>query len=178
MTYGVTWGEGDGAGAGGNLTIIKSATTDVIEDSLGDNFATTVSLTGEIHDVAVGDALRITARGVFSTYGLAGGFEIQVKNGGDVLLTTGSQTVAANLADRGWWIEAVLIQLSPGSNNQGTFHFSNTVRLAESMDMENGANSAVDLTSGSITLAVVWGAADAANSISLRQLVVEKLTNG
>ena len=178
MTYGVTWGEGDGAGLTSGMNIIKSATMDIIADSTGGNFATAVSLTSEIAGIVAGDAIRVTARGIFSTYGSAGTIELKVKNGGSVLLTTGAQTVGANLADRGWWIDAVLIQLASGSNNQGTFMFSNTARLWDAMDMENGADDATNVNVGSIIIEVAWGTADPSNSINLRQLIVERIPNG
>lgn len=176
MVYGVTWGEGDGSGGSApGSAIVKSATTDVIVDSLGDSFVTTVSLTNEIMNVAVGDAIRVTARGLISTFGIAGTLEIILDPVG---LTTGSQFIAANLADRGWWLEAVLINLSTGSNPQGHFALSGSARLWEAMDMESAANSAIKVDSGSIQITANWGTADPANSITLRQLVVEKVTNG
>lgn len=176
MVYGVTWGEGDGpGGSAAGSAIVKSATTDIIADSLGDNFQTTVSLTSEITGVQVGDAVRVTARGLVSTFGLAGTIEVAL---GPTGLTTGSQLIAANLVDRGWWLEAVMINLSTGSNCQGHFALSGSGRLWEAMDMESGANSAIRVDSGSVQVSVNWGTADPANSITLRQLVVEKVTNG
>jgi len=174
----VTWGEGDGPGGSvsGNV-IVKAANSDVISDTTSGTFSTFVSLTSELMGMRVGDAIRLTARGIFSTYGLANTIEVKVLNT-TTLLTTGAQTLAANLTDRGWWIEAILVALSSGSNNQGYFTFSNTGRLWDAMDMENGADSATSILVGNLQIQVDWGAGDPANSINLRQLIVERLPNG
>lgn len=177
-TRGVTWGEGDfDKSASAATAVIKTASTDTIASDAGPtSFATQVSLNTDLVGIAVGDALRVTCRGVFGTFGIAGSLRVELRNSGTALLDTGAQTVAAGLTARGWWLEGLLVGLTASTSEcQGTFHFSNSGRLAESMDMENAGTIAAGIGSGNLTVTVTWGTADADNTITLRQFVAEHI---
>jgi len=181
LTYGVTYGEGDGPVAEyRNVGVVVAPVTDVVADTIvATLFASKASVGATPLVISVGDAIRVTARGVYSTAAIPVTLRIELSNATTSWLDTGAVLLAANAADRGWCIDALFVPKSSTSTEcQGHFVYSTSTKAWDAMDMENAGAVALGILSSTVNIQVTWGAADPSNSISLRQLIVERIING
>lgn len=173
-----TFGEGDGPDSSGlQRTCVGISSTEV---TLADDVLAAIlgSVAIPAGTFAVGDAARVTAYGVYGT-GLAGvSLELKVTtgSGGSVYVTTGAVTAAPGLANRGWKAEAVIIAKAASVEAQGVMFRSTAANAGIILDMENTGpvGTALD-NAASLEVVAQWGAADPANTITLRQMIVERL---
>jgi hypothetical protein len=170
--------------AGGLVSISSvvssSTTTSAVANTTAEtNFSQNYSLPA--NSFQAGEVVRVTARGIYSTTGAAPTLTLNVKFGSTVLATTAAQATNANLTNLGWEIRFDAICLVTGAAGsveaQGMFTRAlsgNTT--VEHWDMENTAPIAVDTTGAqTVQVSAQWSAANASNTISLRQLIVEEL---
>lgn len=139
------------------------------------------SYTIPANSVAVGDVLRVTATGVYSTALVAPNLTGKLKLGSTTVLNTGALTAVAGVANAGWtfqgWIVITGIGAGGALEAQGYAEFATAATTALSVNVTNTAAISLDTTaSQALTVTVQWSAASASNSITMRQLVVEKLT--
>lgn len=131
--------------------------------------------------LAVGQVLRVLASGVYSTDALLSGtLTFNVKIGSVYVASTAAITMTASLTNQGWMLDAFLIVASLGAG--GTIEAQGRVFLETASGtmlagaMPNTAVVTVDTTVlETLGVSVQWANAAAANSITLRQLVVESL---
>lgn len=131
-----------------------------------------------------GRVYRVTARGVYSTYnaglGNPGAIAIRVKVGGTTVGTATSVNFGNSLANRGWRTDFNITCANYASNlveGQGSTEFSTTTSAVQPLEMANAATVAVPSLASAQTITVTadWVTANAGNTITLRQLVVEEL---
>jgi len=135
--------------------------------------------------MVVGKTLRITARGVYDTDALGPTLELRVRWGGvaGVLMATdgGAALNAIVHTNRGWEVSFdacfVTVGAAGTAECQGFATLADTPVLTAQRDMENAAVIAALPTNASkaFVLTAQWGTADPANSITIRQWIVEVL---
>jgi hypothetical protein len=129
--------------------------------------------------VAAGDVLRIWMAGVYSTDLVAPTLRGKLKAWG-TLLDTGALTTVAGVTNGGWTATAHLFVTAIGATGsveaQGRLEFATAAAAALVVVAENTAAITID-TTGDTTLeaTVQWGTAAAANTITIRQFLVERL---
>ena len=172
---------------------LRQQFTKTIYTSTGDavvvNTTTESSLTGvgygttelPAHFFIPGKTVRIAANGYYSTVAVPGTLNFKIKLGSTVMATTAAQTAPSAITNELWKIEAPItcrVVGSAGSGmSQSTFEFKSTaLGTFSAWDMINTANVALDTTSGQILdLTATWGTADAGNSITCTNFIVETL---
>lgn len=170
----LTFGEGDGPDQVQNfLGLVYPAADTIANLDAETDFASTVSLVGM--GVEVGDGLRLTARGVLSTAAAPPTLRMKVKHSvaGD-LCSDVALAVTANLSNRGWYIEALLIPTVNNSESevQGTLFIGGSTNPVR--DLKNAARVGT-AQSGILSISAQWSVADPSNSITLRQFAVERV---
>lgn len=141
-------------------------------------FDSQYAITG--NTLAAGDLIRLTARGVYSTDAAAPTLIIQIKLEGTTLTATHAVTLTAGLANMAWSLDATIAVFTIGAtgtvDTQATLTLATSTTAATPVMVGKTATSTVD-TTGTLTAKVTakWSAADADNSITLRQLGVEIL---
>ena len=120
----------------------------------------------------------MTARGVYSTAATAPTLNVRLKWGATVLDTTGAATTSASIVNRQWTLTADIICTSTAGNVEvaGTVTRSTSATAAVIWELANTVPIAVTVDSvQSIQVSVQFGTANASNTITLRQLVVEAI---
>lgn len=169
-----TFGEGDGPTLLQSFIGVATPAADTIANiDTETDFASTVSLAAL--GIQVSDGIRVTARGHLSTTSPATTLQMKVKNsvGGD-LITASSLALSTNLVTRGWHLEALIIPTVDGSESeaQGMLLISGTTNPVRDMDNTARVGTA---QSGILSISAQWGTADPGNTITLRQLTVERV---
>ena len=169
-----TFGEGDGPDQVQNFLSVTTPAADTIANlDVEMDFASTVSLVGMGVDVS--DGLRVTARGVLSTAAAPPTLQMKLKHSvGADMCVAAALAVSANLVNRGWHMEALLI---PTVNNseaeaQGMLMIGGSTNPVR--DMKN-ASRVGTAQSGVLSISALWSVADPSNSITLRQFTVERV---
>ena len=140
------------------------------------NFASNYSVPA--NDCVAGRTYRVTARGVYSTAATAPTLNVRLKWGATVLDTTGAATTSASIVNRQWTLTADIICTSTAGNVEvaGTVTRSTSATAAVIWELANTVPIAVTVDSvQSIQVSVQFGTANASNTITLRQLVVEAI---
>ncbi len=142
-------------------------------------FASTYTLSA--NSLVVGDVLRITMTGLYSTDVLAPTLTGKLKLGGTTVLNTGALTAVAAVTNGGWTMTAWLIVTAIGAGGafeaQAYAEFATAATTALSANVTNTAAVSINLaTTEAITATVQWSAASASNTITLRQMAIEKLS--
>lgn len=135
------------------------------------------------NEAKVGDCYRLTCRGVYGDGLAAPNIQLDVVDiGGSVVVSTGTNAVGAtSLTNRGWEVVVDFICTAVGAvagrlEAQGVARLSTSAIAAQIVDMENSALATFNTTiANSLQLVVTWGTAAAANTISCRQTIWEKL---
>lgn len=141
-------------------------------------FATTTTLAANA--LTRGKVLRLTLRGVVSTAAAGASLTLRVKLGAPTYLATGAVALPASLSNRGWELTGDLIIKSDGAaafvEPQGFARIATAATDALIVDCENAAAVSADLTVDRVLAATAqWSVADAANSVTLKQMIVEVL---
>lgn len=144
-------------------------------------FSTSYTLPGGT--CQTGKIIRVTARGVISTYnaglGNPGTITMRLKVGGTTVATSGGGGNFINsMANRGWTLQFDMLCVNYGSNlvqGQGSFDVSASNVL---FDLVNTADVSVPSLASDqvITLTKAFSNNNAGNTITLRQLIVEELS--
>lgn len=132
-----------------------------------------------------GRVYRVTARGVYSTYnaglGNPGNITLRVKVGGTTVgATVPPGNFANSLSNQGWRIDLNITCANYASNlveAQGFATISTSTSAVQTLSMSNASTIAVPSLASAQDIEVTadWGTANAGNTITLRQLVVEEL---
>lgn len=132
--------------------------------------------------LTVGNVIRIKLWGVYGTNVVAPTLTGKIKLGSTTLLNTGALTTIAGVTNVGWFAEAEFIVISTGASGtievQGYAEFATAATTGLSVNIPNTAPITVDTTGNPVlTITVQWSLSNAANTISLRNMVVEAVTN-
>ena len=173
----VTTGEADGPLGTGVLFVGSNrGSTDTIDDTnSGVSFGTTASFPQGTFDV--GQGLRVTAYGVYSTAAAGTTVLVDVNGGGSAFCDNGTTLIAGNAANRQWRVVADVVRRSATQiEANGQLFLSTSPGVAVIHDMESP--NPVNINLGAlVTLGIkwTWGTLDPANVAILRTLVVEDL---
>lgn len=135
------------------------------------------------NECRTGKVYRVSARGVYSTYNLtAPSLTLRIKFGSTNVLATGANATTTNMANRQWTISAdIVCQTAPSTTatveGQGTVTRATAAATAVQWEMVSTAGVTVDTTAAqTLQVSAQFGAANAANTITLRQLIVQELS--
>lgn len=141
------------------------------------NFA--VARTIPANTLKAGMLVRIEAYGVYSTPASPGSVRYKVKLGSTVILDTTSQSMTANLTNRGWSIYGSFRVMTTGASGtveaQGRMLFNTSAGAASQWDMENTATITVDTTVAQDLQISVQPNTSNAQSHTLRLMIVKFL---
>lgn len=146
----------------------------------------TGSVTLAANYFVAGKAIRLTCKGLLTTAAVPGTLQIRVRLGGiggTVIFDTGAETPTALLTDSLWEVSGVIVCRTTGGTGtvmgQADFyHEVAAVGAPYSWPMINTSAVTIDTTaSQAVNIAAQWGTADAGNSISLTDFILEQLTN-
>lgn len=173
-----TWGAGGGGGGGGVAYVNTSVPAGNTVANTVTETAFTSSYTISANQLQDGSVVRLKLFGVFGTDAVAPTLRVRVKLGATTVLDTSATTLTAALTNQGWMLEGSLVCFTDGATGtldaQGIAEFATGAASGQLVNMENTSTSSVDTTSAlALTVTVEWGAADADNTITLREMVVE-----
>ncbi len=143
--------------------------------------AFTSSYTIPANSLKAGDVIRVKLWGVYSTAALAPTLTGKIKFGSTVMLNTGALTSVALVSNGGFLVDAsFVVQAIGGSGSidaQGFAEFATAATTGLSVNVANTSAITVDTTTTqAVTATVTWGTASASNTITLRQMIVEKMS--
>ena len=142
--------------------------------------AFTSSYTIPANALVAGSVVRIKLWGTYGTTVVSPNLTGKLKIGSQTLLNTGALSAAINLSNAGWFADASILVQSIGAGGvvdaQGFAEFASAATTGLSVNIPNTATFTVDTTvTQALTVTIQWSAANAANTITLRQMVVEVL---
>ena len=146
----------------------------------------TGSVTLAANYFVAGKGIRLTCRGLLSTAAVPGTLRIRVRLGGiggTVIYDTTAKTPTGSLADTLWELSGVIVCRTTGGTGtvMGQSNFSHegaAAGVVESWPMVNTAAVTIDTTaSQAVNIAAEWQTADADNSITLTDFILEQITN-
>ena len=142
------------------------------------NFASNVIIPA--NSFSAGDVWRITLFGVYSTFAVAPNITGKLKFNSTVLLNSGALTTVAGVTSAGWKAEAIIVVNSIGSagsvESQGFCLFSTAATASLNVTLTNNSAVIIDTTiDNTLQVSVQWSSANAANSITLRPMIIEKI---
>lgn len=151
--------------------------TNTIEDTASETaFDSEYSI--PVTDLVENKVIRVKAFGVYGTDSTPPTLRLRLKLGGTTILDTTAFTTTGSLTDRGWMFEGVILVTEEGASGsveaQGAASFSTGPATADVVHMPNtAAITGLDIDAATIlSMTAEWGAADADNTITLRQLMV------
>lgn len=132
------------------------------------------------NSLVAGDVWRLTLYGVYSVTGLAPTLTGKLKFGSTIILNSGALTTITGVTNGGWRAEAILIINSTGSSGaieaQGFCFFSTAATASLNVALANTAAVTIDTTvNQTVQTSVQWSTADNGNTITLRQMILEKI---
>lgn len=150
----------------------------VANDSTQGNFTSTYSIAA--NDCVPGRVYRVTARGVFSTAATAPTVVMRVKVGFTAIISSPAQAMGASMVNRQWELTADVICQTAGTSGTieaaGTFRRHTGASASVNAEMSNTAPVTIDTTiTQAIRISAQWSVADPANTITMRQFIVEPL---
>ena len=159
-------------------TADATVTNTVIETTIIGSGVGTTTLPGSFF--AVGKTIRITVRGKYSDAIVPGTLNIKIKYGTTVLLTTGAQTPTGTLTNEGFEVSGIITCRTTGATgtvySQGDFINYTAATTHASWEMTNTAATTIDTTaSAALDVTVTWGTADAGNTITSTNVILEVL---
>lgn len=173
VVYGVTGGDA----AYANPTVPAGNT---IANATSGTFTSKYTIPG--NSLNVGDVVRITARGGWSATGVGPSVEVALGIGSVSVGGFSSGAMTTKPDDNGWSMSVDCVVLSTGEaanmECQGTclFALSDGTHIAQNIYVSDPTAAEFDLTGpADVTFAANWSAANAGNSVTLRQLIVEIL---
>ena len=120
-----------------------------------------------------GQAMRITLRGRIDTAAGGATLRLRAKIGAELVSDTGAVSLSGSLSSFGWSLELLVVLAASGVIEVSNAGFgSSTFRITSEQEQ-----NLIVLDDGEAQLRVTaeWGAADPADIVSLRQVVVEHL---
>lgn len=173
VVYGVTGGDA----AYANSTVPAGNT---IANATSGTFVSKYTIPA--NSLNVGDVVRITARGAWSATGVGPSVQVALGIGSVSVGGFDSGAMTTKPEDNGWSMSVDCVVLSTGVTAnmecQGTcmFSLSDGTHIAQNIYIADPTAAEFDLTGpADITFAANWSAANAGNSVTLRQLIVEIL---
>lgn len=128
--------------------------------------------------LAVGDVIRLFVSGVYSTNVVAPTITTKIKIGSVVVATSGAITAIAAVTNGGFTGYCDFIVTNAGASgtgeSQGYMEYATAATTALSVNLANtAAISGIDFTTNqTMTMTVQWSAANAANTVTVRQASV------
>lgn len=175
-----TWVDQSGGGSGGLVYV----NTSVPAGNTVANTVTETTFTSQYEipasQLQPGSVVRIRAAGVFGTDAVAPTVRLRVKLDATTVLDSGAVTLTGGLTAQGWFLRGDMVCFTDGATGtvdaQGLAEFATGATGGQFVNMENGSTATIDTTTPqTITVTVEWGAADADNTITLRELQVDLL---
>ena len=176
-------GPAGATGATGGATLLYSNTTvpagNTITSTSETAFAS--SYTIPAGSLVAGDVVRVKMHGVYSGTVLPT-IRAKAKWGSTVMLDTAALSGLVTGTNLGWWAEMEFVVQTIGASgaveSQGYAEFSTAATTGLSVNPINAAAITIDTTSAqAITGTVQWGAGGTGQTITLRQLAVEKVSS-
>ena len=131
-----------------------------------------------------GKSIRVKICGYQSTLGAgAGTLNIKVKLGGTIIHQTTAQNLVTGLTNTGWTVESLITCRSRGASGtvhgQGTAEFMGGSGAITKYGMVTTAAVTIDTTTTKgIDITATYSVADAGNTITATNCVVETVDNG
>lgn len=175
---------GAGSTQGGNSAFLDGlvyANTTIPAGNTVANTTTATILTSSYsvpaNSLSVGDVIVVKAWGLYGTNIVAPTFLGELLYQSTVIASTGVITTIAGVTNGGWWAEVQSHVTSLGVTgtfeSQGYAEFATAATTGLSVNMTNTAPVTVATTLASILrLRVTWGTANAANTITMRNLSI------
>ena len=146
------------------------------------SFASTYNIPA--NDCFPGRIYRVTARGVYGTTTTAPTLLIKLKTGSTLLAQTGAGTAlttTANMTNMQWQLRADVVCSTAGAAGtveaQGLFERATSTTANAPWSMVNTAAITYNTTTAqTLQISAKWNTAKAANTITLRQLIVEAVS--
>jgi hypothetical protein len=170
-------------------TLVAANTTVPLENTItGTTTETNFTGSGSTYtlpanDCKVGKVYRVTAQGVYNTSSGVNNLSIKLKFGNKILSSTPVADAGGGRNNQTWRVDAQITCNSVGTSGsveaQGvaSMFTSGTTSNQWSMANTNSVSGINTTVAQELQLSAEWGNADTANSITLRQLVVEDLGN-
>ena len=139
------------------------------------------SYTIKSDSLTLGKSIHLIGRGVYSTLAATPGSEnIFVNLNSLTIATSGGFTASANKVNAMAHVDVIITCLATGVSGtievQGMFTNETGNGAAQLFSLENVAGITINTTLDQVLkIAVQWGTADPANTVTLRQFVVEEL---
>lgn len=133
------------------------------------------------NSLVVGKAYKLTARGTYGTLTSGqGNLKLRLRMGATQIGATPTGGLSSSLSSRGWdfswYVTVVSLGASGSVESQGFATLAISSNSAVTWDAPNTALVTVDTTSVlDLTLTAAFTVADPANTITLRQVVIEEL---
>lgn len=131
--------------------------------------------------LAAGNVIRVKLWGVYSTALVAPTIQIKLKIGSTVVLDSGAiSAIVGSVSNLGWSAEADLSWFTIGAagtvDAQASGKFATAAFATATVCVPNTATATIDTTTTqAVTVTVTWSAANASNTITLRQMNIELL---
>lgn len=175
---------GGGGGGGGGLVY---ANTDVpggnTVASTAAETAFTSSYTIPAGTLGAGDVVVVRLTGLYGTNAVPPTLTLKLKLGSTTMLSSGALTTVGAITAGGWTSDAHFVCQTAGASGtieaQAFAEFSTAATTALTVNIKNSAAITVDTTvDEALTVTAQWGTSDAANTITLREMIVEILHAG
>lgn len=155
---------------------------DIAASSIVVNTGTETTFTGseyiiDVTNLALRRVIRFKATGTYGTHSTPPTLRLKVKLGGTTVLDTAAFTTTASLSGRGWDLEGIIYVTNAGASGtveaQGRGIFDISASDGQIVRMVNTAAVSVNLADDrAITITAQWGTANAASTITQRQMLV------
>lgn len=174
-----TWEDGGGGGGSGSSLIYVNTSIPG-----GNTVANTVTETAftSAYDIPantlqVGSLLRIALFGVYGTDAVAPTLRLRIKLDSTTIIDTTAITLASSVTARGWSTVVQTVVTAIGAsgtiNPDARVQYGTSASAASPISVPGTVGTAVDTTvDQTVTVTVEWGAADADNTITLRQFAI------
>lgn len=164
----------------GGLVGASTGTQTVVNTAV-DTLITTKTYTVPANNCVPGRVYRVTARGVYTSANLTTPSLIFTIRLGSTVVAASTTTNSGNgQTNRQWSVNADIICQTAGVSgtveSAGTFDIQTTATAVASAEMANTAPVTVNTTTSQLLQASIkWGTANANNSFTVRQLMIESL---
>ncbi len=168
---------------GGVLVYSNTATGGVVASTAAETAFSGFSYTIPASSVQLGDVFDVEMRGQWGSKASSPGtLNIKVKIGSTVVIAMQPLTVTANVTAKGWRARAKFVVTAVGAS--GSIEAEGDIQYYNNTPVDNlqviptgGAVASIDFTAAqALTVTATWGTSDSANTITLGQVTVCKLT--
>lgn len=142
--------------------------------------AFTSTYTIPANSLSAGDVIRLKLWGVYGTFVTPPNITIKVKIGSTVVLNSGAITTIGSITNFQWLLDIDLSFFTIGASGTCDSQAYAVLETAATTGLSSGipstSTSTIDTTaSQAITVTITWSAANASNTITLRQMNIEAL---